>query len=122
MFKKLKNNQGMGSIVEYALMFFLIVAVVTAMSVYFRRAIQGRIRDSVIYMANSVANEFAGNVWYQYEPYYLNSDSRRAFESQEREILLPTLPTASSGIYQKDIDQTSTAETRSEQAPPAVAR
>lgn len=121
MFRKLRDNRGQGIIVEYALTFFLVVAVVTAMSMYFRRTVQGRVRDSIIYMANSVSQEYPGNVWVQYEPYYLNTDTRRQFYSEETSYLLPSFPTPS-GIFEVNYNQTTTAQSYGEQAPPRAAQ
>ncbi len=74
----LKNNHGQGVAVEYAILFFIVVAVIAGMTTYVKRALQGRIHDARQYMYNQVnatyatlyANRLLPN---GYEPYYLDT-------------------------------------------------
>ncbi len=71
----LKNNCGQGAGVEYAILFFIIIAVIAGMTTYIKRAVQGRIHDARNYMYTQVngtyrtyhANQILPN---GYEPYY----------------------------------------------------
>lgn len=67
MFKKLFKNKIAQTTAEYALLIALVVAAVIAMQTYAQRAIQARIRDAAIYMANQTST--LGNST-QYEAYY----------------------------------------------------
>lgn len=77
MFKILKNFNGQGMLVQYALTFAIIVAVVTGMTVYFKRVVQSRyagVRDYSGNQIDAVFNDLtlnlAGSFRRQYEPYY----------------------------------------------------
>lgn len=84
MFKLLNQKRGQGSAVEYATTFFLVAAFVATMTVFVQRAIQGRIKDGRRYMVWHVFNAFdsdndgqfdlTGNIWWEYEPYYADSN------------------------------------------------
>ncbi len=64
---------------EYVITFFLVIAVISAMSVYVKRSLQGRIWDARNYMIHSIATSNTatlGNVILQeYEPYYVQTQS-----------------------------------------------
>ncbi len=117
MFKLLKNDKGQHTIVEYAVTFFLVVAVVSAMTVYFRRVVQGRIRDTARTMALIVNTANVGNFTYQYEPYYSQADIFRQTDSTDTRSLVGTLP-APSEIYRTDLDERTTTQSLTEQSSP----
>ena len=98
MFKLLKNNKGQGATIQYALTFFFIVAAVTGMTVYFKRTLQGRIRDATFYMGDTVGNVYNGRIVRQYEPYYMVSGGDRSMEDTRAKALLGSFNSAS-GIY-----------------------
>jgi hypothetical protein len=126
MFRMLRDNKGQGTAVQYALTFFLVVAVVSAMTVYVKRAIQGRLRDARWYMARTVDQVYsdpsfniAGDLWLGYEPYYVNTNTHRFVD---RTTGIQTVPgSLAEGIHQYEIDATTTLKTSSPQAPPAEA-
>ena len=65
---------------EYVLMFFLAAGMVTAMTIYFKRAVQARMADARNSMINMVANRAGdyydnGFLQREYEPYYSSADS-----------------------------------------------
>ncbi len=109
-----KNNKGQGIAVQYVLTFFIVVGFVAAMSIYIRRVIQGRIHDARGFMVSTVNAVYEGNVYAEYEPYYLNTETQRAFDSTEirREL----------NDYRYDVDQATTTQTTATQAPPKDAR
>lgn len=121
MFKLLKNSKGQGAAVQYALTFFFVVAVVVSMTVYFKRAIQGRIKDATLYMAETVHDVYQGNMYIQYEPYYMETVARRAVDADRSTKLLASF-NASSGIYDETDSTTSIGTIASNQLPPALAK
>ncbi len=70
----LKNRKAQNT-AEYALLIALVVAGVIAMQTYAQRALQARIHDASLYMANATSNSTIGlGNHTQYEPYYLKSN------------------------------------------------
>ena len=128
MFKLLRNHHGQTTAMEYVMMFFLVSALLAAMSVYVKRAVQGRMRDARRFMVLEVNDVYTGNIALgnlalEYEPYYLDSVSSRSQDIQDTQRLIgSTLPTASSGIYQAEYDEVTGTRTLSNTAPPRNAR
>lgn len=128
MFKFLRENKGQGHFVQYSLMFFLVIGLVTVMSTYVRRAVQGRIKDAKTFMfltANAAYadpnNNLYGNLMGAYEPYYVNREFTRAVYSRETERTLPAFGTA--GIYEREYEQHETITTGAANlAPPGDAQ
>ena len=83
MFRSLRQNKGQGFAVQYAITFFFVVGVVTAMTVYFKRTIQGRIRDATLYSLMTVDNAHNGRMYTQYEPYYTNTSYYRVTDDEQ---------------------------------------
>ncbi len=108
---------------EYVLVFFLAIGMVTAMTIYFKRAIQARIYDARNTMLNMVIsraqvsyNTDLGNIiQIGYEPYYSNTVSTVVRQESTRTNLLPG---GTTGIFSKTIDEMTTIRTQSEAAPP----
>ncbi|MCR4337121.1 MAG: hypothetical protein NUV91_04870 [Candidatus Omnitrophica bacterium] len=126
MFKKLKNSQGQGVGVQYALTFFLVVATVAGMSLYVQRTLQARIRGATRMVPLVVANAteigfetgyLVGDISIQYEPYYLNTVATRQVTSRETRQLRDT-GIGTSGSFQHDVDQTVSVGAVSGQASP----
>lgn len=122
-----KSAQVMSS--EYVLIFFLILGMITAMSIYFRRTVQGRVFSATNFMLGNIRNElakeltedeFAGNLYAQYEPYYLDTESSVTRRADDRSELKESFG-LSSGIFHKDIYQTTAVKTNSITAPPRSA-
>jgi hypothetical protein len=92
---------------------------VTAMTIYFKRAIQARIYDARNTMLNMVLNRtqgyYAGNVQIGYEPYYSNTASTVVRQENTR---IDLLPGGTTGIFNKTIDEMTTIRTQSETAAP----
>ena len=119
--KDFRNRKGQGMAVEYALTFFLVVSFVIGMSAYVRRAIQGRVRDSRDYMIGMVRDSgYTGNLYYEYEPYYGNSDAVRAIDSTMTRRGMGTYPQPS-GIFELEYDTSTTTRYSSNQAAPGAA-
>ena len=80
MLQKFRDTKGQMVASEYVIVLALAAAAITAMGVYFRRAVQARIRDANVEMIDIVRQRTNGtyqgtNVWVQYEPYYTNTES-----------------------------------------------
>ena len=73
MFRKLMKNKKAQNTAEYAILISLVVAGIIAMQTYAQRALQARVRDASVYLANISSNEGLGSTL-QYEPYYLSSN------------------------------------------------
>jgi hypothetical protein len=119
MLKPLKNKNAQAISGEYALLIFLVLAVLGGMSVYFRRAIQARIHDARDYMIGEVrartAGEFDGNLYKEYEPYYIKTLANVVRRTSDRTTLLPG---DSSGIFRKEYDEAVSVVVNSTTAPP----
>ena len=119
-FRILKNNVGQGQAVEYAVVFFLVVAVVAGMSTYVKRAVQARIRGARNYMfvqVNGVYNQYYVNglLRAEYEPYYAQSTTFKDDHTTQNEQQMPLLGgegTYISGISSV-VDSTGTSQTAS---------
>jgi hypothetical protein len=120
MLRYLKTNKAQVVMSEYVLMFFLAAGMVTAMTIYFKRAVQARMADARNSMINMVANRAGdyydnGFLQREYEPYYSSADSM-VMRYENAQINL--LPGGSTGIFRKTINETTAALTQSETAPP----
>ncbi|MDE2221697.1 MAG: hypothetical protein KGK03_01360 [Candidatus Omnitrophica bacterium] len=93
----LKNKKGQ-HFAEYALLIALVVAGIIAMQTYAQRALQARIHDAALYMANATSNstEGIGNTT-QYEPYYMQSNYDVSTNSVDNKRLGKDLVEADSG-------------------------
>jgi len=101
MLKQLKSIHGQGLIVQYAATFFLVVGLVTAMAVLARRAVQARILGAQAYSLAEVKREtYVGNVWAQYEPYYMNASTLR---STSQQIVKEVVPGGREGVLEYEL-------------------
>ena len=73
MFRKLIKNKKAQNTAEYAILISLVVAGMIAMQTYAQRALQARVRDASVYLANIASNYGLGST-VQYEPYYLSTN------------------------------------------------
>jgi hypothetical protein len=123
MLKILKQQNAQAVMGEYALIFFMIVAAMTAITIYFRRAVQARIFSARNTMLNVVINRtrgYYGDAVYNtlqiaYEPYYMNTVTTVVHTLDTETNLLPG---ATTGISRKTSDEFTQTRTRSETAPP----
>ena len=108
---------------EYAFVIVIIVVVISAMAVYVRRALQARIRDARNTMIQTVADHYNGvanyTIFSEYEPYYLQTRTEAANDSAEQTSLLGG---GSTGVFLRQPNSTTRAQTNSEQLPPRDAR
>lgn len=119
MLRYINNRQAQAVVGEYALVIFMVLGMVVAMTVYFKRGIQARTRDTLHYMVNEVkygaAGNYYGNLYLHYEPYYIETDA--AVDRSARHVTSLS-GGQSSGIFQKTIDESTTMTVSSETAPP----
>jgi len=101
------------------LVIFMVLGMVVAMTVYFKRGVQARTHDALHYMVNEVkyraAGNYYGNLYLHYEPYYTKTDAAVTRDVTHTTILLPG---QSSGIFRKTISESTVADVSSETAPP----
>lgn len=114
-----KNEKAQARMIEYAMLFALVMAAAVTMTVYFKRGVQARIYDARNYMISEVrartAGQFDGNLYMGYEPYYANTSAVIARDVTERTALDEG---GSSGIFTKTYDHTVMIAVNSETAPP----
>lgn len=122
----LRQKKGQAVFGEYVLLAVIAVAVVAAMTVYIRRALQGRVRDAVMGSAATIRTPFSadggmtfsqydGIVHIQYEPYYAN---RVSVIDQQSDGVRSLRAGGSTGIFREDINDRTYIQTYSNQAPP----
>lgn len=113
------NKKAQANFAEYAIVFIIIVGMMTGMGVYIRRAIQGKIYDARNTMLKTVFIRTAGyynnGLYLEYEPYYSNTTSSVVAELSSNMKLLGG---GSSGIYRETVDDVTTRESTSTTAPP----
>lgn len=82
------NRKGQNT-AEYAIVIALVIAAATAMQVYVRRAIQGRVADAVDHApaTDNVAGAAIQFTTKQYEPYYTDSSADVASHRNYQESL-----------------------------------
>ena len=111
---------------EYAILFFLVIAVLTGMTAYLRRVLQARVWDARNTMMNTLANTYYSdpsnpssyNMLYEYEPYYIQTSSVNANDSVSTDRLSAG---GTTGVFNKEFTSTVTGQTLSQQLPPANA-
>jgi hypothetical protein len=69
MMRILRNKRAQNT-AEYAILIALVIAAAMAIQTYVKRALQGKVRDSVVFYADSTSELGETS---QYEPYYLES-------------------------------------------------
>ena len=116
---KLINNNGQAVSSEYVLVFFIILGMMTAMSVFFKRIIQGSIHDARNKMVEIVEKQtsdyYDGNLYYEYEPYYTYANTTVYRDVEEKTTLAGGGP---AGQFRKEIDERTTVRVLSETMPP----
>jgi len=119
MLTSINNKRAQATVGEYALSIFLVLAVMSAMTIYFKRGIQARIHDARDFMVNDVrartAGSYDGDLYLHYEPYYTDTDAtvRRNMSHTTR-----LSPGVTSGAFRKTIIETTGVEVSSETLPP----
>ncbi len=100
---------------------FLVVAAVAGMSVYVRRALEGRVRDTQIYALRQASAALKQTVPLGYEPYYAKSTAQTNQELRDEssfEYNTYLLNELSNVASVKDFEQNRSVVTNSEQLAP----
>ena len=126
MFKLLKCKQGQAVYTEYAITFFMVAGIIIAMSTYVKRAVQGRIysaHQNVFVDVNAVFTNpvynFQGNIWAQYEPYYVtNSIAQKRYSSSQ---ITTITPAGRDGVVEYRDSSRSRSDSSRDQPAPAFA-
>ncbi len=126
------GQQGVASISEYVVTFFLVIAVVVAMTTYVRRSLQARMRDARHYMVKTVGSQCIGDencmratglsgseIREEYEPYYVQANSDVTTDALTHTGLLPSANSVGIFISRSNIDNQSNASAN--QLPPVNA-
>jgi hypothetical protein len=116
--KLCRNHKGQALFGEYVIVIFVVVTVTFAMTIYVRRALQGRIFDARNAMLRTVRAEYNGVLYRGYEPYYGN---RTSLIDQSTDSTKQLLEGGSTGIYHETYDTRSKSQSYSEQLPPKAA-
>ena len=123
MLRYFKTNKAQAVMGEYVLVFFVVIGMATAMTIYFKRAVQARVFEARNAMLNMVLNRtqgyYTGDVQIGYEPYYGNTISTTARRENAATELLPG---ATTGIFRKTFDDVTAVQTQSQTAPPGDAK
>jgi hypothetical protein len=120
MLRAIRTNKAQAVLGEYVLVLFLVAGMITAIGVYFRRAIQARMFDARTTMLNTViqraqpyyAQDLSNEIHIAYEPYYGNMVSTVSQYSDS------TFNLMQGGASVKTIDDRFRVVTYSETAPP----
>ena len=113
---KLTDKKAQVMLSEYVTIVVVVIASITAMTVYFRRSLQARIHDAHVGMVKEVAARtngiYNGNIYYEYEPYYVETNVDRSVDSTviERHHEF--------GNYERVLDEKVTVQSESEQKAP----
>lgn len=84
MLRRSYHKTGQAVMGQYALVFFVVIAAVTAMTIYVRRGLQGRIRDARTHMIDTIKDGSGiKDISLAYEPYYQNRGSTRLSTQKE---------------------------------------
>ena len=119
---KLNLNKAQLISSEYVLTYVLVVVTLSAMGVYIKRAIQGRVRDANRHVLNRMSekgftNPGGMNIWAQYEPYYLKSEAVRGFQGDTKKNLVPVVP-GETGIFRENTQEDRDTTSSGSQLPP----
>ena len=124
MIQKLSNKRAQAVMGEYVLTFFIIITVMTTMTIFLKRTLQGRIRDARSEMGNIVATRagglYTGLITTHYEPYYVNTVATVDRDSVSMQGLRES-PGFSSGIFNQVFDERTIMNSVSVTAPPQLA-
>lgn len=122
MLKRFKNKKAQANVGEYVLVFFLIIGMVTAMTVYVKRSLQARLYDARNLIKNMdkisdgtkiKTTPMLGNIVIAYEPYYTVTEMNRVSTVEEKKDL-SSYGSAKVGFFNKDINEQTSVQSISE--------
>jgi len=124
------NNKGQAVLAEHAMIFFVVIAALTAMTVLVQRGLQARVHDVRDYMINAVNSACDANcqqaaggssVPYEYEPYYVQTLSEVNQNSNDVTGTMTGNPKALGVIYKKVYNEKTGTQSTGVQLPPECA-
>ena len=124
------NNKGQTILSEYVIIFFVVIAAVTASTIFVQRGLEARIHDARNFMINAVINACdadclnatGGNIAYGYEPYYEQTLANVYRNAQEAVGITKSGVNWSIGsIYTKAANDTTQVLSTSNPLPPECA-
>ena len=123
MLRIISNKKAQAIMGEYVVTFFLVIGFMTAMTVYLKRALQSYVRDARLEMGAVVQNRttgvfFVGNIFTEYEPYYLN---QRSVVNRSGGTVQSLGPGGTTGVYRKDFGEQTRTQSISNTIPPQLA-
>jgi predicted membrane protein len=129
MFRYFHNRRAQVNTSEYVLVFFVVMTVITAMTVYFKRGVQAKMYSTHNFAINRMIQDlkdspldkdsFVGDLYYQYDPYYLNTESVKRHDIQDfRGLQKSPTPDKGSGVAFRGFDHESEVTTGSDTKPP----
>jgi len=128
MSKERRFECGQAILSEYVMIFFVVIAAIVAMTVFVQRSLNARIhdaRDFAISAVNGVCDancqEAAGNVTYEYEPYYTQLTAQS--QQNQEQTFWATNGSANiiGAVYGKIVNEATQANAVSGQLPPECA-
>lgn len=126
MLKLLRQNKAQAIMSEYLLIFFVTIGMISAMTIYFKRAVQARVYSARHYIINDIAARVVRSGYYsadmlnlytQYEPYYANTQSLVDRRISSTETIVGDAP-GKTGIYGKAMDDYTKVITNSRTSSP----
>lgn len=122
--KHFKKQHGQVISIEYAVLFFIVIAAITMMSTYTKRAVQARTRGALRYAAAEVNGTYKAmypnrDVPIAYEPYYTRTSTDKSEITTTTENQTPWA--GHEGKFETGIASTVTSQSRSSVAPAADA-
>ncbi len=121
MFMKLRGCRAQSVSGEYLLIFFLVVAVISSMTIYAQRALQARFRDVRLAAVAIIRNSYQGTIYTHYEPYYANTISTNDRELYRKNEIFGA-GGGITGVFTQTLDEVTASEATSLQLPPRDAR
>ena len=128
--KQRRSQSGQSILSEHIMIFFVVIAVVAAITVYVQRALQARIHDARDYVISSVANSAvcdancvraAGNITAEYEPYYTQMTVQSQQNNDQSRTSMPGKAMVIGAIYGKSFNEATQTGSVSCQQPPQCA-
>lgn len=100
MLKILRSSRGQAIIAEYVVVLMVVIAAVALMFTYTKRTFQAKVRDAQRMAVSSAYEGVEGstNVYMEYEPYYVRSESRINSRQEDYTHI------ASGGLFNKTTD------------------
>ena len=123
------DNKGQAIFSEYAMIFFVVIAAATAMTVFVQRGLEARTHEERNFMVDSVKTvcdtnclqATGGTIFHEYEPYYTITASDVAQNQADTTTATQGSAQAFGAIYTKSLNENTQTISTSCQLPPECA-